>query len=55
MKAQHKHALATLHSQLEEEKADEELRIEEERRALLKSLSQKVDMEFFVVIHQILL
>ena len=55
MKAQHKHALATLHSQQEEEKADEESRIEEDRRALLKSLSQKVGTEFFVVIHPILL
>ena len=55
MKAQHKHALATLHSQLEEEKADEESRIEEDRRALLKSLSQKVGTEFLVVMHQTLL
>ena len=42
MRAQHKHAIATLHSELQEERADEESRIEEDRRALLKNLSQKV-------------
>lgn len=42
MRAQHKHALATLHSQLQEVREDEEARIEESRRALLKTTSQKV-------------
>lgn len=47
MRAQHKHALATLHSQLQEEKADEESRIEEDRRTFLKCLSQKAGTKFF--------